>query len=44
VITVYSAQGDFESFGSQDAEVIDKMLDIRLPKPNIFGKDKRGHG
>ncbi len=38
VITVYSAQGDFESFGSQDTEVIDEILDIRLPKPQIFGR------
>ncbi|MEK8018834.1 MAG: hypothetical protein VSS75_018325 [Candidatus Parabeggiatoa sp.] len=38
VITVYSAQGDFESFGSKDTEVIDDILDIRLPKPQIFGR------
>ncbi len=42
VITVYSAQGDFESFGSKDTEVIDEILDIRLPKPQIFGKGKHG--
>jgi Uma2 family endonuclease len=38
VITIYSAQGGFESFGSKDSEVVDKVLDIRLPKPKIFGK------
>ncbi len=42
VITVYSAQGDFESFGSKDTEVIDEILDIHLPKPQIFGKGKHG--
>jgi len=42
VITVYSAQGDFDSFGSKDTEVIDEILDIRLPKPKIFGKGKHG--
>jgi Uma2 family endonuclease len=36
VITVYSAQ-HFESFGTQDSEIIDKVLNIRLPTQKIWG-------
>jgi len=36
VIAIYSIQA-FESFGSKDTEIVDKMLDIRLSTQQIWG-------
>ena len=36
VITIYSAQ-HFESFGTQDTEIVDNVLNIRLPTQKIWG-------
>jgi hypothetical protein len=37
VIAIYSPQS-FESFGSQDTEIVDKTLDIRLSIQNLWGQ------
>ena len=35
-VTVYSKPGDFVSFGTKEAEVVDEIMDIRLPIQKIF--------
>jgi hypothetical protein len=35
-ITVYSAPNDFKTFGTEEAEIIDGRMDIRLPIDKIF--------
>ncbi|MEN8221169.1 MAG: hypothetical protein ABFS56_33425 [Pseudomonadota bacterium] len=35
-ITVYSAPNKFTTFDTKDAEVIDEVIDIRLPIKEIF--------
>ncbi|MDM8557765.1 Uma2 family endonuclease [Candidatus Parabeggiatoa sp. HSG14] len=35
-VTVYSKPGDFVSFGTKEAEVVDETMDIHLPIQKIF--------
>jgi Uma2 family endonuclease len=35
-VTVYSKPGDFVSFGTKEAKVVDEQMDIHLPLPKIF--------
>ncbi|MEN8220216.1 MAG: Uma2 family endonuclease [Pseudomonadota bacterium] len=35
-ITVYSAPNRFESYGTKEVELIDEVMDIRLPMKDIF--------
>ena len=36
-VTIYSASNQFKTFGTQDTEIIDEILDIRLPLQKIWG-------
>lgn len=38
LISVYAKQGDFTNFDMRDDEVVDEVMDIHLPIPQIFGK------
>lgn len=38
-VTVYSSPEDFKTFGTNDNEVIDSVLDICLPNRAIFGEE-----
>jgi len=41
LISVYEKKGEFTNFDMRDNEVVDEVMDIHLPIPKIFGKNRK---